>query len=67
VVARTPALEVPHPRLLRRPFALAPLLDVMPMALDPGTGEPYVEALEVLAKTDMCSLGPVLDSRATIA
>jgi len=30
---RTPRLELPHPRLLERPFALAPLLDVAPPEL----------------------------------
>jgi 2-amino-4-hydroxy-6-hydroxymethyldihydropteridine diphosphokinase len=36
-----PELEVPHPRLRERNFALRPLLDVAPDAIDPRTGEPY--------------------------
>jgi 2-amino-4-hydroxy-6-hydroxymethyldihydropteridine diphosphokinase len=31
-------LIVPHPRLLERPFALVPLLEVMPDASDPTSG-----------------------------
>jgi len=34
-------LVVPHPRLLGRAFAMAPLLEVAPDARDPRTGEPY--------------------------
>jgi 2-amino-4-hydroxy-6-hydroxymethyldihydropteridine diphosphokinase len=34
-------LTVPHPRLQERAFALLPLLDVAPEAVDPRTGERY--------------------------
>jgi 2-amino-4-hydroxy-6-hydroxymethyldihydropteridine diphosphokinase len=34
-------LTVPHPRLVERPFALLPLLDVAPDAADPRTGQRY--------------------------
>jgi 2-amino-4-hydroxy-6-hydroxymethyldihydropteridine diphosphokinase len=41
VELRTATLEVPHPRLVERAFALDPLLDVCPDATDPHTGRPY--------------------------
>ena len=37
----TPRLTVPHPELRRRAFALRPLLDVAPEAVDPRDGTPY--------------------------
>jgi 2-amino-4-hydroxy-6-hydroxymethyldihydropteridine diphosphokinase len=40
-----PGLIVPHPRLRERAFALRPLLDVAPEAVDPGDGTAYVEVL----------------------
>jgi 2-amino-4-hydroxy-6-hydroxymethyldihydropteridine diphosphokinase len=42
VVVQTDRLEVPHPRLKDRAFALAPMQDVAPFATDPRTGEPYI-------------------------
>lgn len=38
-----PGLTIPHPRLLERNFALIPLLEVAPDALDPNTGKAYRE------------------------
>jgi 2-amino-4-hydroxy-6-hydroxymethyldihydropteridine diphosphokinase len=38
-VVREPGLSVPHPRLRDRPFAVRPLLDVVPDAMDPQSGE----------------------------
>jgi 2-amino-4-hydroxy-6-hydroxymethyldihydropteridine diphosphokinase len=38
-----PGLEVPHPRLNERSFALLPLLDVAPDARDPESGRRYAE------------------------
>lgn len=47
----TRSLVLPHPRLRERAFALAPLLDVVPNAADPATGEPYVDLLARLKST----------------
>ena len=40
-----PNLVVPHPELCRRAFALLPLLDVAPEAVDPTSGKSYASAL----------------------
>ncbi len=37
----TERLVVPHARLTERGFALRPLVDVAPLAVDPETGHPY--------------------------
>jgi 2-amino-4-hydroxy-6-hydroxymethyldihydropteridine diphosphokinase len=42
------ALEVPHPRLHERPFALIPLLEVVRDAADPATGKLYATILAEL-------------------
>jgi 2-amino-4-hydroxy-6-hydroxymethyldihydropteridine diphosphokinase len=34
-----PGLTVPHPRLAERPFALQPLLELVPGAVDPRSGQ----------------------------
>ncbi len=46
-------LDVPHPRLAERAFALLPLLDVAPDARDPRTGLPLAEAEAVAATVDV--------------
>lgn len=41
IVVDSPRLVVPHPRLHERAFALAPMLEIAPGAIDPRTGRPY--------------------------
>ncbi|MBI4545786.1 MAG: 2-amino-4-hydroxy-6-hydroxymethyldihydropteridine diphosphokinase [Gemmatimonadetes bacterium] len=41
----TPALELPHPRMLERAFVLRPLLELDPDARHPRTGERLRDAL----------------------
>lgn len=41
VTLGTERLTVPHPRLKERAFAIIPLLDVAPDAVDPRSGERY--------------------------
>jgi len=48
LVLAEPDLEVPHPRLLDRLFALIPLLDLVPDARDPRTDRPLAEARHAL-------------------
>jgi 2-amino-4-hydroxy-6-hydroxymethyldihydropteridine diphosphokinase len=48
VISLPPRLEIPHPRLKERRFALAPLLELLPDALDPLTGTSYKTILEGL-------------------
>jgi 2-amino-4-hydroxy-6-hydroxymethyldihydropteridine diphosphokinase len=43
-----PNLTLPHPELTRRVFALAPLLDVVPEARDPVSGERYADLIQAL-------------------
>jgi 2-amino-4-hydroxy-6-hydroxymethyldihydropteridine diphosphokinase len=50
-VVDMPGLIVPHRELTRRAFALLPLLDVMPEAVDPSTGQRYAEVAQVLDRT----------------
>jgi 2-amino-4-hydroxy-6-hydroxymethyldihydropteridine diphosphokinase len=48
IIAKPPALEIPHPRLKERRFALAPLLELFPGVVDPITGCPYQTTFETL-------------------
>jgi len=45
LVVDSERLQVPHPRLAERAFALLPLLSVAPTARNPGTQQPYVASL----------------------
>ena len=56
-----PAVELPHPRLHERAFALAPLLEVVPNATDPATGKPYAA---ILAELGMTGVAPLDSSEA---
>lgn len=51
-----PGLQVPHPELTRRAFALLPMLDVMPEACDPVTGRSYSEVALELDRTGVREL-----------
>lgn len=48
LVLQTPILEIPHTRLRERAFALIPLLELLPDAKDPRTGELYRDILNRL-------------------
>jgi 2-amino-4-hydroxy-6-hydroxymethyldihydropteridine diphosphokinase len=56
VVVAEQGLTVPHPELLRRAFALVPLLDVAPDARDPASHELYSEVAERLDRTGVREL-----------
>lgn len=45
IVSEPPVLEIPHPRLNERAFALEPLLELLPGARDPVTGRLFREIL----------------------
>ncbi|NMC44656.1 MAG: 2-amino-4-hydroxy-6-hydroxymethyldihydropteridine diphosphokinase [candidate division Zixibacteria bacterium] len=42
-ILRTERLEIPHPRMKRRPFVLVPLAEVAPEAVDPATRRPFAD------------------------
>jgi 2-amino-4-hydroxy-6-hydroxymethyldihydropteridine diphosphokinase len=48
VISDPPRLELPHPNLLERKFALLPLLDLYPSARDPRTGLPLEKSYHAL-------------------
>jgi 2-amino-4-hydroxy-6-hydroxymethyldihydropteridine diphosphokinase len=53
LVLDEPGLSLPHPELCRRAFALIPLLDVAPEAVDPRSGRAYEELLRHLDRTSV--------------
>ena len=46
VVLDDARLEVPHPRVTERAFAMVPLLEIAPDAQDPRTGSPYAAPID---------------------
>jgi 2-amino-4-hydroxy-6-hydroxymethyldihydropteridine diphosphokinase len=48
LVVDEPDLVLPHPELRRRAFALSPLLDLLPDACDPRSGDRYRAWLDLL-------------------
>ncbi len=57
VVLRTPALTLPHPGLLSRRFVLAPLAELCPERIVPGTGSTVAELLRSAPAHDMSAAG----------
>jgi len=52
-----PGLHVPHLRLTERPFALQPLLELLPGAVDPRSGLPYAQL--PAATAELRRIGPL--------
>jgi 2-amino-4-hydroxy-6-hydroxymethyldihydropteridine diphosphokinase len=55
-----PDLTLPHPELTRRAFALTPLLDLIPDALDPHSGARYADLLAALGEQGLRRLETAL-------
>jgi 2-amino-4-hydroxy-6-hydroxymethyldihydropteridine diphosphokinase len=53
---RSSTLVIPHPRLAERAFALLPLLDVAPDAIDPDTGLPFVLSAQQVSRNGVRTL-----------
>jgi 2-amino-4-hydroxy-6-hydroxymethyldihydropteridine diphosphokinase len=61
-----PELIIPHPRLRERAFALRPLLDLLPDAVEPGTLRPYRDILRALPPQDIGLEGYLLPEGDTV-
>jgi 2-amino-4-hydroxy-6-hydroxymethyldihydropteridine diphosphokinase len=56
-VIRTPRLVVPHPELVARRFVLAPLAELCPERVVPGTGRTVAQLLALLPWEDVLPAG----------
>ena len=56
-VVRTPTLTVPHPGLISRRFVLAPLAELCPDLVVPGTGATVAALLRAAPAHDMAAAG----------
>ncbi len=56
-VIRTPRLVVPHPGLVARRFVLAPLAELCPERVVPGTGRTVAQLLAALPREDLAPAG----------
>ena len=56
-----PGLTVPHRELPLRAFALLPLVEVAPAAVDPRSGRPYTELLSTVSGQGVRRLAERLD------
>jgi 2-amino-4-hydroxy-6-hydroxymethyldihydropteridine diphosphokinase len=65
-IINEPDLVVPHPRLRERAFALQPLLDLLPDAVEPGTFRPYRDILQALPPQDIRLKGYLLPEGDTV-
>lgn len=57
LVVRAPTLTVPHPGLISRRWVLAPLAELCPERVVPGTGATVAELLEIVPAYDMMPVG----------
>ena len=65
-IINEPDIVVPHPRLAERAFALRPLLDLLPEALEPGTRRSYRDMLQALSPQDIRLKGYLLPEGASL-
>lgn len=56
LVVSEPNLTLPHPELTRRAFALVPLLDVLPAAVEPLTHQAYADLARALSTAGLRQL-----------
>lgn len=64
IAVSEPGLEIPHPRLAERGFALIPLYEIAPQARDPRTGAAMAQWLQRLFPH---SADPLKDARESVA